>query len=128
MKKTIEIPIIQCDNCGSKYNLSIKTSGITITSLLLSCIKCDEEINLLEKSSKLYSEQKKDFFFFWSDPRIFFSRATKVVNRPKIKRIHDFFQNRYFSVFLRKRTILGFQGGRFRQILVEFDHFGNPCF
>ena len=59
MKKTIEIPIIQCDNCGSKYNLGIKISGITITSLLLSCIKCDEEINILEKSSELYSEQKK---------------------------------------------------------------------
>jgi gas vesicle protein len=59
MKKKLNIPLLQCDQCKNEYNLIVETEGIKLNELYLDCKNCDQQINILEKTSDLYNEQKE---------------------------------------------------------------------
>jgi len=59
MKKKLSVPLIQCDQCKNEYNLVVETEGIKLNELYLACKNCDQQINIFEKTSELYKEQKE---------------------------------------------------------------------
>jgi hypothetical protein len=59
MEKKFKLPLIECKECDSDQDLVVNFSGAKLKKLYIKCSKCNEEINLVEKSSVVLKEQKQ---------------------------------------------------------------------